>query len=91
MHERLGRALHFAKEFVARFRRTPFERLQHGQMSIRKIERMGGAIMRRLEAAHLVTKDLPPLEPHSTDPQRLQKILGALRESDIQVKSNPEK
>lgn len=80
MEGRLGKALHSAHEFVAKFRRTPFERFQHGQMSMKELNQMthgGSDLVRRIEAAHLATKDLPP------GLERTQAIYRAIAESDI--------
>ena len=80
MEGRLGRKLHSAKEFIARFRRTPFERLQHGQMGVKELEQRthdGTDITRRLEAVHLATRNFP-------QEKRLQVALEVIRQSDIQ-------
>jgi hypothetical protein len=87
MEGRIGQKLHSAKEFFAKFKRTPFERLQHGQMSLKELEQRthgGTDIIRRLEAARLATENLPKEE-------RLQAGLEAMRQSDIQNEQNKHK
>ena len=83
MERRIGRAFYSAREFVARFKRTPFERFQYGQMSEKEIMQRthnGGDIIRRLDAALEATKGIP-------QERKLEAVLEAIRKSDIQSAS----